>query len=306
MSDSSSLAHRVSVVVPTRNRAAHVAACAATIVRNPHFRELIIVDQSDGTETEQALAVVRDPRMRYVRSELRGVTNGRNVGIELSSGDIVAFTDDDCRVPVDWVERVAGVFAADPEVAVVCGRVRVPEEVQGRGFAASFEPEVREWKGRYPPPDRDWGITANLALRRSIIDRVGTFDAMLGAGAPMPSGGEPDFLFRVLRAGMKVVNAREVELDHLGARAPGPEEKRLLQAYATGTAAAIFKHVRLGDVDAGLLYLRHLAGCGRLILTNAVHLHRPLGVGYTMAFLSGTIKSLGYRVDRDRRLYVQR
>src|SRR5438552_1945829 len=131
------LGDRVSVVVPTRNRAAHAAACAATIVRNPHFAELVFVDQSDDDSTEKALAV-----------------------------------------------------------------------------------------------------------RRDVVARIGAFDALLGAGAPLPSGGEPDFLFRVLKAGLKVVNAREVELEHLGARAPGPEEKRLLQAYALGTAAALFKHVR--------------------------------------------------------------
>ena len=41
--------------------------------------------------------------------------------------------------------------------------------------------------------------------RRFRLDRTGAFDPMLGAGAPLRSGGEPDFLFRVLRAGMKVV-----------------------------------------------------------------------------------------------------
>jgi glycosyltransferase involved in cell wall biosynthesis len=296
---------RVSVVVPTRNRAAHAAACAATIVRNPQLADIIFVDQSDDRATEEALAAVHDPRLRYVRSELRGVTNGRNLGIEQSRGDIIAFTDDDCRVPPDWVERIAGVFAADPDAAVVCGRVCVPPEIKEKGFAASFEPEVREWKGKYPPPDRDWGITANLAVRRDVVARVGAFDAMLGVGAPMPSGGEPDFLFRVIRAGYKVVNAREVVLDHLGARKPGPEEKRLLQQYARGTAAAIVKHVRLGDLDASMLYLRHLSGCGRLMLTNALHLRRPLGIGYTLAFLSGTVQSFSYRVDRERRLYLQ-
>jgi len=56
------------------------------------------------------------------------------------------------------------------------------------------------------------GITANLSLRRSVIERVGKFDPLLGACAPLSSGGEPDMLFRVLRAGHKVVNASEVQV----------------------------------------------------------------------------------------------
>jgi len=266
--------------------------------------ELVFVDQSDDHRTEEALATVSDPRLRYVRSDLRGVTNGRNLGIDVTKGDIVAFTDDDCRVAPDWVASLMKIFETDPEAAVVCGRVRVPQEIQELGFAVAFEPEVREWKGRFPPPDRDWGITANMSIRRDVLARVGPFDPFLGAGAPLRSGGEPDFLFRVIQAGFKVVNAREVQVDHLGARTAGAEATRLLKNYASGTGAAFFKYVRLGDIEGTTLYLRHLAGCGKLIVTNLRHLNRPIGIGYTLAFVSGSIASLKYRVDRSRRIYV--
>ncbi len=294
----------LSVVVPTRNRAAHALACVETIRRAGGFRELIVVDQSDDGATESALAALGDPRLRYLRSALRGATNGRNVGIEASTGEVIAFTDDDCRVAPDWAASVARIFDTDPEAAVVCGRVHVPEELQREGFAVAFEPEVREWRGRFPPPGHDWGITANFAVRREVFEQVGPFDALLGPGAPLLCGEEPDLLFRVLKANLKVVNAREVLVEHLGVRAHGPESTELWRTYAAGTSSALFKHVRLGDLDAMGLYLRHLAGCARLILTNVVHLHRPIGLGYTLAFLSGVRLSLKYRVDRERRLYV--
>jgi len=188
----------------------------------------------------------------------------------------------------------------------VCGRVRVPEEIRRRGFAMGFEPCVREWKGRFPPPDRDWGITANLAARRDVLERVGWFDPVLGPGAPLLCGEEPDLLFRVLKAGYKVVNASEVVVDHLGARALGPESRALWRTYGVGTAAALFKHVRLGDLDAAALYLRHLGVLGRVLASNAVRGRRPLGLRYTLAFLEGARMSFRYRVDRARRLYVAR
>jgi glycosyltransferase involved in cell wall biosynthesis len=294
----------VSAVVSTRNRPHHAHPCATSILANPDLFELVFVDQSDDRKTEAALSTIRDPRFSYVRSDLRGVTNGRNVGIELTTGDVIAFTDDDCRASADWVARIARIFADDSDVAVVCGRVQVPDEVQERGFTTAFEPKVREWQGRFPAPEDDWGITANMSLRRSALPRVGLFDPFLGAGAPLRSGGEPDFLFRVLKEGLKVVNANEVVVDHLGARAHGDESARLLKNYASGTAAAFFKYVRLGDIDGTLLYLKHLRGCGKLILTNALHLHRPLGIGYTLAFLQGSVASFKYRVDRSRRVYA--
>jgi glycosyltransferase involved in cell wall biosynthesis len=295
---------RISVIVPTRNRASDAIACVRSIVRADGFAELIVVDQSDDRATGDALAAVGDRRVRYLASELRGATNGRNAGVEASSGEILAFTDDDCRVSPDWTAGIARIFATDRDVAVVCGRVEVPAELAKHGYAVSFEPEVREWQGRFPPPGRDWGITANFAVRRSVFARVGPFDGLLGPGAPLVCGEEPDFLFRVLKAGLKVVNAREVEVEHLGVRAHGAESSRLWHVYAAGTGAAIFKHVRLGDRDAIALYLRHLGGCARLVSTNVLHLHRPIGIGYTLAFLSGAMASLKFRIDRERRLYI--
>ena len=277
-----------------------------TILANRGLVELIVVDQSDGHETKDALASVSDDRLRYVASDARGVTASRNLGIELSQSDVVAFTDDDCRVAGDWVEKLTSVFAADAEVAVVCGRVRVPEELLDKGFTESFEPEIREWQRRYPPFGHDWGITANLSLRRSTVAKVGLFDPMLGAGAPLRSGGEPDFLFRVLRAGLKIVNAAEVTVDHLGVRAHGEESRRLMRGYGKGTGAALFKHVRLGDVAAMGVYAGFVAANVQRVCKNLVTGQRPTGLGYLVSFLSGSLDSMKYRVDRQRRAFVPR
>jgi Glycosyl transferase family 2 len=297
---------RVSAVVSTRNRPAQVAACAISILANPDLLELIFIDQSDDEATEHALAAVADPRLRYVRSEQRGVTNGRNLGIAKSLGDIVAFTDDDCRVTADWVASLAKIFNEDPQAAVVCGRVRTPAELEAQGFTTGFEPQEREWQGRYPPPERDWGITANMSLRRSVVDRVGAFDPFLGVGAPLRSGGEPDFLFRVLKDGGKVVNASEVVVEHFGVRPHGAEATALWRQYGVGTAAALFKHVRLGDIDAGRLYLRHLRKMAGLMAKNLLLGRRPIGLGYTLALLEGARASFRFGVDRKRRQYVAR
>src|SRR5690348_10633192 len=226
----------ISVVVPTRNRPDHAVACARELLACEGAEEILFVDQSDGDATERALSELGDPRIRCVRSKLRGATNGRNVGIAMTKGEVIAFTADDCRVSPDWLTRIKEVFAQDPEAAVVCGRVWVPDEFRKHGFAMEFEPEVREWSHRYPPPDRDWGITANLAARRDVFARVGAFDTLLGPGAPLRCGEEPDLLFRVLRIGMKVVNAKEVQVAHLGVRAFGAESTELWNTYGAGTA----------------------------------------------------------------------
>ena len=295
----------VSVVVPTRNRPTHAAACARSILAIDGFLDLVFVDQSDDQATRHALAEISDARLSCVRTETRGVTLGRNLGMELTRGDVVAFTDDDCRVRADWVRRIIDLFGADPEVAVVCGRVVVPEEIRHLGYAEGFEPRIREWRGRYPPFGSDWGITANFSIRRSVLKQVGTFDPTLGAGAPLRSGGEPDFLFRVLRGGFKVVNACEVVVDHYGIRKPGEEFRKLIMGYAFGTAAAMFKHVRLGDPAGTVVYFRFLWSAVGVVIRNVLSGKRPTGANYVRAFLSGTLASFRFRIDPRRRQYIR-
>ncbi len=296
----------VSVVVPTRNRAHRVADCAKSILAVDGFVDLIFVDQSDDRATEEALSKIRDARLRYVRTETRGVTNGRNVGIRASQSDLIAFTDDDCRVHSDWIQNIQKIFASDSSVAVVCGRVVVPDEIKHLGYAEGFEPRERQWQFRYPPIGQDWGITANMSLRKSVVDKVGLFDPMLGAGAPLRSGGEPDFLFRVLRAGMKVVNASEVVVDHYGIRKPGEEFRKLIIGYNAGTAAAFFKHIRLGDPEAAGVYFRFLGSTLARVGRNVLKGQRPTGLNSLLAFMSGTLASYKFGIDRERREYVPR
>jgi GT2 family glycosyltransferase len=296
----------VSVVVPTRNRPESAVDCARSLLRCQGLEEVVFVDQSDAPATETGLTALGDTRIRCIRSALRGAANARNVGIDSTRGRIIAFTDDDCRVSQDWLQQIARIFETDTEVAIVCGRVRVPPELRARGFAIEFESPVREYHHRYPPAGDNWGITANMAARREVFDRLGQFDPCLGAGAPLLAGEEPDLIFRVLKAGLKVVNANEVEVEHLGIRAPGLESSLLWRAYGVGTASAFFKHVRLGDVDAARLYVVHAGQVGIKVARNAIQGHRPTGLKYLLAFLRGTLSSLSFRIDPERRHYVPR
>jgi glycosyltransferase involved in cell wall biosynthesis len=296
----------VSVVVPTRNRASHARECAATILANSSLAELIVVDQSDDHETEQALAELGDPRLRYVRTDTRGCTAARNIGIELSRSELVALTDDDCRVPSNWTDHIAEVFSKERDAILVCGRVEVPEELWERGFTESFEPHEREWIGRFPPFGRDWGITANMSLRRDAVLRLGSFDPFLGAGSPLRSGGEPDLIFRVLKAGLKIINANEVVVSHLGVRPHGPAASKLMRNYGFGTGAALFKHVRLGDREAFSLYLSFFGHNVRRISTSLLQRGRPTGLGYLLGFVSGAVASYKFGIDREQQRYVNR
>ncbi len=88
----------VSVVVPTYNRAHCLPRTIDSVLQQTHRDlELIVVDDgsSDGTEPLVARLYGRDPRVRYVRQENRGVSAARNHGFRLVSGSYVALLDSD-------------------------------------------------------------------------------------------------------------------------------------------------------------------------------------------------------------------
>jgi len=293
----------LSIVVPTRNRPDHAIACARSILANNGFQEAVFVDQSDGPETAEALATLGDPRVRCVRSALRGATNARNTGIEQTSGLLLAFTDDDCRVSPHWVESILRIF--ETGASVVFGRVTAPEELLRQGFVAVFEPEIRECVGRLPP-SWQWGLTANLAVRRDVVIAVAGFDPMLGPGSPLPAGDDPDFMIRVLRKGYTIINAREIEVEHLGVRSHGADAGKLTRAYAKGTAGTLVKHMRLGDREAGALFFGQVQSVAIGVYRNVRNRHRPLGLGYGLGLLSGACVSFKFAVDHADRLYKAR
>jgi GT2 family glycosyltransferase len=295
---------RISVVVPTRNRAHDIGHCVRSILANPGAQfELVVVDQSDSDATQRALApFLVDPRFRYLSSTTRGVSLSRNTGIESTSAPIVAFTDDDCRVSEDWVARIGEVFDATPDAAIVFGRVSVPPDVERNSYAARFEPTAREYQNTFPAVGVDWGIGANMAFRRRVFDEVGMFDPLLGPGATFPAAEEYDLAIRALAAGMKVVNAKEVSVLHLGVR----ERKAasvLVRGYGMAIGAALAKHVRLGTKDGTRLLASWIGHHGIGAMRNAVLRRRPTNLGFVGSLLWGVVRSSRHPVDAARHVY---
>src|SRR5262249_21590538 len=89
---------QIAVVIPTRNRGAQAAEAASAVLSDSTDFELVVVDQSTDDATAEALRPLQgDPRLRVIRSQLRGASNARNAGVAATSSPLVAFTDDDCR-----------------------------------------------------------------------------------------------------------------------------------------------------------------------------------------------------------------
>jgi glycosyltransferase involved in cell wall biosynthesis len=292
----------VSVVIATKNRGRKLVETVESILRNPADRwELIIVDQSPTSAAQDALEesqLLQEPRLTYERVSTSGVCRARNHGIAIALGDVVVFTDDDCIVPIDWVEATRRQFEADPDLDVFFGGVTTPPSADGWSYR--FQPTQ---EGIVPPgyKNMNWkfGLASNMAIRRSAFAVIGPFDEMLGAGAIFAPSDDADYGYRAMRLGRRVRAASQPEVLHLGINRSGRESAR----HQIGSAAMSIKHVRCGDV--GLLWI--LGGqMARMLSDGTIHLlrgRRPSGYRTAAYMALGVIRSLRHPVDVQARIY---
>lgn len=206
----------VSAVVCTRERPDGLRAALGSLLAQTHpDLEILVVDNAPATTaTAEVVAAAADPRVRYVREDVPGLSAARNRALREVRRPVVAWLDDDETADPDWLVELARAFRDHPEVSAVSGFV-FPAELEttaqifyesygghskGRLLApAVFTPGDPAADPLFPVPP--FGVGANMAFRTEALRRLGGFDEALGAGTPT-QGGEDTLVFsRLLLAG---------------------------------------------------------------------------------------------------------
>lgn len=197
----------ISVVLCTHDRSSILRRTLPAIVSQDLPRdayEVIVVDNASSDDTKEVVAalVCSEPNLRYVHETEVGLSAARNRGVLEASGSIVVFVDDDVRVDSRWLGHVIEPFRTDPDLAAVGGRVLVDWPVPRPswlpdsllGFLAACDPEPGGDHSEFVP------VGANMAVRRSWLDRVGPFKTSLGRRGRSLGASEEEELFLRLRS----------------------------------------------------------------------------------------------------------
>jgi glucosyl-dolichyl phosphate glucuronosyltransferase len=177
----------VSVVISTHNRCALLGRALDCLIHQQVplglEYEIIVVDNDSTDDTRRTVDAfsVASGNLTYVREPRLGVSYGRNTGIRSARAPIIAFTDDDNVVDDRWVATIKALMDAHPDASAVGGPIR-----------AEWPADVPAWLDRQhwgPLAILDYGnekfdtcaqdprclLTANLAFRREVFDRIGGF-----------------------------------------------------------------------------------------------------------------------------------
>ncbi len=237
----------ITVVVSTRNRGDRIVKTVETILSSdyPQF-ELRVIDQSEDESTEASLLpFVKNPHLQYLRTVSKGVSTGRNLGINSTRNELIAVTDDDCEIPRGWLRELAAAFSVDPRIGVIFGNALPGPHDPGAGFIPSYVRKGSFLARSIYEKHRVEGISACMGLRRSVWQRLGGFDERLGVGTSFRSAEEVDFTIRTLLAGYFVYETPNVAIIHHGFRTR-KQSSTLIHGYYYGTGAMFAKHIKCG------------------------------------------------------------
>src|SRR4051794_17670909 len=118
-----------SIVIPTRERLAYLAVALESVAAAAQRAgvEVLVVDDSGESSRVRALAEGHGALYTPHPGPL-GLNAARNTGVERSSGELVAFVDDDVRVAPGWLEALLAAARAHPDVDVFTGPIRASLE----------------------------------------------------------------------------------------------------------------------------------------------------------------------------------
>ena len=268
---------------------------------------------TDDTGAVLARAVDCNGRLRTIYVDRVGLGAARDVGWRETTGAIVAFTDDDCYLAPDYVDRLLEVFDERPDLACVGGRILLHDPTDHPVTIDERTTAVDVARLAFVRPGALAG--ANMALRRWALETIGGFDPTLGAGTPFPCE-DIDVVAAVAWAGLRsAYDPRPVVRHHHGRKAA--DLPTLLESYDRCRGAYFTKYLlrsdsrsayfrgwaaeRFRDAHRGSLVTlrRELVSGGRYLLRRRAYAALPLALAGAICFYAALLlKVLSNRIPR--------
>jgi glycosyltransferase involved in cell wall biosynthesis len=262
---------RASIIVITRNRSNYIEETFAALrAQNANDFEIIVVDSSGENERKTTTKLAAKYEIRYIYEPRHGQALARNVGVTHASGDIIAFTDDDCVPAHDWLAKQLEIFS-NPSIWACTGRViqhnregaaDLFEEVAGQDLGTlrrSFFPAdtrlsfsflsdnvlkvfAKHMKSDAPVP---FGIGhgSSMSFRREVFKQIGDFNVMFGNSVVKYAIEDIELFYRILKAGHSILYEPAAVVSHKH-KLTAEEVFKTRYIYSYSGAALMWKYRR--------------------------------------------------------------
>jgi len=169
----------ITAIVCAYNEARHLPACLHSLLAQTRPPDEILVVNNASTDTTADLARAI-PGVRVLDEPIKGLVVARETARSAARGEVLAYVDADCRVPLRWLERVESALVSSPDAVGVTGPYRFYDwDLSGRLIIRVYDILVAP--ATHLLVHHIFGIGAilyggNFAVRADALARIGGFD----------------------------------------------------------------------------------------------------------------------------------
>lgn len=192
----------ISVIIPTYNEEKYIKNCISSI-KNGSISPLEII-VSDGGSNDRTVEIAKNMGVKVVNNPKKHAAGGRNEGIKISKGNVIAFIDADCIADKYWLEEIKNTF--EKEDIDGLGTYIEPATFANKyeKFWGTFSLKMIMTFGNDPYYVKqrtlnDAFITASCAYKKELLERLKGFDNWFANNAE-----DIDICWRALEAGAKL------------------------------------------------------------------------------------------------------
>jgi glycosyltransferase involved in cell wall biosynthesis len=186
--------------------------------------EIIIIDQNQSDLLSDLDKSFLDLNIKIIKSNIKGLSLNRNIGLKNAIGRIISFPDDDCTLYPDTLSTVDKILE-DESIGFCLGRIFDRKKMV---------PIIKKWPSKSNAINKLNSYFLNssitLYLKRELLI---TFDENLGVGSRYGSCEDADFIYRILKNGGQGIYNPKLEVWH-----PSPDLERAnlkkVENYASG------------------------------------------------------------------------
>lgn len=202
-----------SIVIPTYNRPERLATCLESISEVDYGRDrfqVIVVDDGSQISVEPVVARFYDKfDLTLITQTNAGPAQARNTGAARAKGNFLVFTDDDCTLAADYLQKLEVSVIKTPDY-LIGGRTL--NALEHNLYSTASQALIDYLYDYYNTGSKQSNFFAsnNFAMPTEYFNALGGFDTTF----PLAAGEDREFCDRWLRHGYKMTYAPDVQIYH--------------------------------------------------------------------------------------------
>jgi glycosyltransferase involved in cell wall biosynthesis len=253
----------ISIINPVRNTQRTLEKCLESLVALDYPKEKLEYIFSDGGSADSTVKIIRDWQKKYPQIKLVEVANckspgqARNAALKVAGGDYILFTDGDCYVRKDWVNKILEPFFKDKLIGMVGGEIHtlrtdntdIEVYCEQTGFLSVSGRCRLISEGYYPGIKKDmphelngnihspFFATANAAVSKQAADAIGReFWHEI-------TNEDVDFSIRIIKKGFRLYYKPDAIVEHMHRMSLADYSKQLF-GYGFGHPLPVKAHAK--------------------------------------------------------------